>query len=438
MIFPVELQRSFLSLLLRDRQISLVYLDSAVSHLTDPVLQRIAKEIFSFRRKFGRMPSEEDLVSWLSNRTKDPDALIPVARKLYHMEIVKDYVLEETERYLRYSSALEAAQFIVDNAKKMADDPDMDFGSFRERVMRLLSYRAILPTLDYFSSLEEIVSNLSPDMGEAFPTGLPSLDRQMIGVFPGEVATVASLPNGGKSAWMVFVTAHALRLGKFVVYLTLELSAEAVARRITRSLLGLPMQDLLSRRPKALVKQLRRFHLENKALLEIIYAPSDGSFSTFDIREHLTALELQFDRPVDMLVVDYGTLLRSSRRYSDRRFEYEDIWRNLHAIAGIYKIPVWTGAQIRRAAFESLSSGVSFVFRGEDLQEAYNIKNETDILLTLTPQLKREKKYGRLHPIVLFLDKCRDRPRDTLQYCWLDPEKMRFEEQTEEEVVGYG
>ena len=54
-----------------------------------------------------------------------------------------------------------------------------------------------------------------------------------------------------------------------------------------------------------------------------------------------------------MVIVDYADLLRPTRSSAEKRFDLENTYEELRAIAQIYKCPVWTASQTNRSGLNA-------------------------------------------------------------------------------------
>ena len=100
----------------------------------------------------------------------------------------------------------------------------------------------------------------------------------------------------------------------------------------------------------------------------------------------------------DVLVVDYGTILKSSVPYADKRNAIESNFEELRALADDYNVALWTAAQGNRGA---LSKKV--VTMG-DLAECFAIGNICDVMACLCQTMEEKAK----KELRMFLPKIRD------------------------------
>ena len=80
----------------------------------------------------------------------------------------------------------------------------------------------------------------------------------------------------------------------------------------------------------------------------------------------------------DMVIVDYGDLLRPMRYLKEKRNELESIYEELRAIATEYEIPVWTASQTNRSGLNAE------VITMESISEAFNKCFVADFIFTIS------------------------------------------------------
>lgn len=177
--------------------------------------------------------------------------------------------------------------------------------------------------------------------------------------------------NSGKSMALVHLGAQALLQGKNVVYYTLELDELVVGKRFDSCITGISLNDL------SLMK--------NEVLDVVRTVPGEliikeyptKSASTNTIRQHLQKLKMR-DKKIDMIVVDYGDLLRPTRTYEQKRMELETIYEELRGLAKEFNCPVWTASQTNRSGLNAE------VITMEAISEAFNKCFVSDFIFTIS------------------------------------------------------
>ncbi len=99
--------------------------------------------------------------------------------------------------------------------------------------------------------------------------------------------------------------------------------------------------------------------------------------STQTIRNHLEKLKMR-DINVDLIIIDYGDLLRPVRYLKEKRNELESIYEELRGIAAEYEAPVWTASQTNRSGLNAE------VITMESISEAFNKCFVADFIFSIS------------------------------------------------------
>ena len=193
----------------------------------------------------------------------------------------------------------------------------------------------------------------------------------------GELGVVVAPTGAGKSMLLVHLAAQAMKQGKNVVYYTLELGDTVIGRRFDSCLTGIPLKGLSLLKDEVFEKVRQ---IPGKL---IIKEYPTKSASTESIKNHLLKLQ-QRDFKVDMIVVDYGDLLKPVTAQREKRNELEGIYEELRGIAAEFKCPLWTASQTNRCFSKN-----TIIYT---LQEDGSVKLQN--VDTLKPGDKVETAYG--------------------------------------------
>ena len=126
----------------------------------------------------------------------------------------------------------------------------------------------------------------------------------------------------------------------------MELQDTVVGNRYDSCISGVPLADLFHNKQQVLYK------IKDIPGQLIIKEYPTKSASTETIKQHIERLKKRGIEP-DMVIVDYADLLRPVRTTAEKRFDLENTYEELRAIAQIYKCPVWTASH-RQTALVSM------------------------------------------------------------------------------------
>ncbi len=204
------------------------------------------------------------------------------------------------------------------------------------------------------------------------------------GLGKSELGVVIAPTGAGKSMVLVHLGAEALKQGKTVVHYTMELQDTVVGNRYDSCISGVPLSDLFHNKQQVLYK------IKDVPGQLIIKEYPTKSASTETLKQHIERLKKKGIEP-DMIIVDYADLLRPTRTSAEKRFDLENTYEEMRAIAQIYKCPVWTASQTNRSGLNAE------VITMEAISEAFNKCFVADFIFSLsrTVQDKQANK-GRV------------------------------------------
>jgi replicative DNA helicase len=216
-------------------------------------------------------------------------------------------------------------------------------------------------------------------------TGWDKIDRLTKGGLGAGELTVVIAPTGaGKSHVLVHLGAEALKQGKNVVHYTLELSDTAVAQRYDACLTGHNLDELLEQKDSIFDK------IKDVDGQLIIKEYPTKSATTVTVKNHLEKVR-QNQMEVDMVIVDYGDLLRGTHRTAEKRHELESIYEELRGIAQEFNCPLVTASQTNRKGLNEE------VITMESISEAFNKCFVADFIISLSRTIKdKNSNIGRI------------------------------------------
>lgn len=228
----------------------------------------------------------------------------------------------------------------------------------------------------------------------------------------------------GKTMFMCHTAASYLKQGKNVLYITLEMSENEIARRIDSNLLDLTMDDLDIIEKVKYQKKIKAVESLTQGKLIIKEYPT-ASAHTGHFRALIEELKFKKGFKPDVIIIDYLNICSSARfKNRDNMYVYvKAIAEELRGFAVEQNVPVLTGAQLNREGFGSSDPGM------DDSGESFGLPATADFLFTmivsdelevlnqvLVKQLKNRYKGLDLHKkFVIGRDKPKQRFYDVSQ-----------------------
>ena len=383
-------------------------------------LKLFLNKVFDYRKKYGVHPSRDIMKTILRSELDNENELTAKQTREFYvrsqvtalndMAYIKDTALDFCKKQnlksamvksigLLQSSSFDEIAHVINDSLKLGMDNEEGY--------------------DWKKDFEE---RFKPRFRNPTTTGWELIDDVCKGGLGQKELGVVIAPTGaGKSMALVHLGTQAIKEGKTVVHYTLELQDTVVASRYDSCLTSIPLQNLTSFKEK-IYEEI----LGIKGKLIVKEYPTKTA-STQTIRNHLEKLRMR-SIEVDMIIIDYGDLLRPVRYQKEKRNELESIYEELRGMATEYKCPVWTASQTNRSGLNAE------VITMESISEAFNKCFVADFIFTISRTIEdKVANSGRL-----FIAKNRNGPDGLVYPLFMDTSNVRIKvlEPTEEgEIV---
>jgi len=209
------------------------------------------------------------------------------------------------------------------------------------------------------------------------------------GVTPGTLNILLGSTNSGKTLFLSNFAASYLQQGFNVLYITLEISEEEIAKRIDSNLMNVAMGDIYSLSRDEYLKKIEKIRKKTIGKLIIKQYPT-GAGNTILFRSLLNELQLKKNFVPDVILIDYLTICSSSRiRTSENSYSfYKSVAEEVRGLAVDLKIPIWSVIQTNRGAQGASDMELS------DVAESHAISTTADFMLAIitTPEFIEEQK----------------------------------------------
>ena len=217
----------------------------------------------------------------------------------------------------------------------------------------LLVNRSVDVGQDYFTDVNtRLQRNAEDNRDQLIPTAFITHNRNLEGgLARKELAMVAAPPGVGKSLYLVNQGATAIREGKNVLYVSLEMSEDKIAGRFDSVLSDLNNKDLKEKPlAKLKLKEVLSEIKEKSSGRLIIKEFPTGACNVNQLRAYLVQLRLHRDFVPDLLIVDYLELLRPNRQIDAEYQAQQRISEELRGLAVEQNALLWTATQTNRQA----------------------------------------------------------------------------------------
>ena len=417
--FGKTFQESLVKLLLEDRpfcdQLEEV-LD--VSFFELKYLRVFSKIIIEYRKKFDTHPNTETLGMLLRTCLEEENPVIqkqvrdffsrinknPVDAVEYIKTTALDFCKKQKlkEAILQSVNLLESSSYediktVIDEATKLGLDNDHGH-DYKKDFEARYQLKSRAPVSTGWDEVDKICKD---------------------GLGKGELGVVIAPTGAGKSMALVHLGSEALKVGKNVVHYTLELSEGAVGLRYDSCLSGLPLKDLFSLKDKVYETCIQ---VPGELILKE-YPTKTASPRT--LRNHLEKL-IKKGKKIDLVIVDYGDILRPTNNFREKRNELESIYEGLRAIAQEYKCPIWTASQTNRSGLNAE------IITMEAISEAFNKCFIADFIFSISRTVENKNN----NTARMFIAKNRNGPDGLIYPLFMDTSRVKIKvlEPTDETI----
>lgn len=381
-------------------------------------LQLFTRKVFEYKDEFNTHPSKDVLTAIFRTELEEESPVLQKQLRDYFARISVNEHLEDSE-YVK-SKALDFCKKQVLKNAIMKSIPLINQCSF-EQIEKLIVDAIKLGAdnsfgYDYIKDFEErfVFKSRNP-----VSTGWTKIDKiTKGGLGSGELGVVISPTGSGKSHVLVHLGAQALKQGKNVVHFTLELADTVVAQRYDSCLTGYNLDSLVERKEDILdiIKEV-------DGQLLIKEYPTK-SVTTSSIKNHLEKIK-QNEMSIDMIIVDYGDLLRGRQKNQEKRHELESIYEELRGIAQEFECPLLTASQTNRKGLNEE------VITMESISEAFNKCFVADFIISLSRTIQdKNSNIGRI-----FIAKNRNGPDAMVYSIFMDTGTVTIKVLEKEDVV---
>jgi len=347
-------------------------------------LQVFTQKLFDYKDKYKSHPTNGTLNSIFNTELECENDVI--------QKQVRDYFIrtqtspEVTDQEYIKTASLDFCKKQVLKSAMIKSAPLLEKSSFEE-IERLI-IKALRSGLDNdfgYDYIKDFEERFKFKARNPISTGWPKIDKiTKGGLGTGELSVVIAPTGAGKSHVLVHLGVEALKQGKNVVHYTLELSDTTVAQRYDACITGYNLDDVLEKKD-SIFEQIK--DIDGQL---IIKEYPTKSATTTTLKNHLEKVQ-QNQMEIDLIIVDYGDLLRSVQMRAEKRHELESIYEELRGIAQEFNCPLVTASQTNRKGLNEE------VITMESISEAFNKCFIADFIISLSRTIKdKNSNIGRI------------------------------------------
>lgn len=242
----------------------------------------------------------------------------------------------------------------------------------------------------------QIEKNIKKKQDYSYYTGFFDLDDLTDGLHKGELTIVGARPGVGKTTFSLQIAEYIAKKQKNVSYICLEMSTEQM------------IQKMLAKEARVNSRKIRNGDLQDSEIEKIGQACIEVSNLKMNLltkirtiqQIEITARRMKNRNKLDLLIIDYLQLIKSSAKFQSREQEVADISRTLKLLSIELEIPIIALCQLNRNASRNEPTLADLRESGSIEQDADNViflyqEDENNNIITVDLQKQRAGNIGK-------------------------------------------
>ena len=353
---------------------------------TDYFLEVEDREVFKcisdFVIKYNSPPSKSALLIALQENRKISEDLYAKCETLINGLIEdntnEEWLLDTTEQFCKdkavYNAIMESIQIIDGKGDKTPDAlPNILSDALSIGFNVTVGH-------DYIENAEERF-DFYHRLEEKMPFDLEFFNKITEGGLSNKTLNIALAGTGvGKSLFMCHMSSGAIKQGKNVLYITLEMAEERIAERIDANMMNIAIQDLKDLSKQMFDERIDKIKKKIEGRLVIKEYPT-ASAHAGHFKVLLDELKIKRNFVPDIIFIDYLNICTSSRfRPGSSANSYtiiKSIAEELRGLAVEFDVPIVSATQTTRSGYNS--SDVELT----DTSESFGLPATADLMFAL-------------------------------------------------------
>lgn len=369
--FSPEFQVEVLALLLKD--IPFLRNNKNVikpSYFDNPLFAKFCKVVLEYYHKYAVSPSKAVLGELLELKPDTPEQFL--YDRIYETTVSDaEYVTESVRRFAKF----QAVKRQLSLADKLLANENYDLiekGLYEALHTGEESYEG---PRSYFDNIDNLVERIKTESRDRrfVESLIPEVDNALNGgIRPAELNIIMGTPGSGKSVWLINMAYGALFTGKNVLYISMEMSADWVERRLSTRITGIPTERQ-AYESEELLRRVREVGVVMGEMRTQFWPSSTASVA--DVRALLDKLAHVDDFRPDLVLVDYLELFD----VLDEN-EYVSQGRTAKVLRGLsaeYNFGLWVATQARRSAMDKTH------LKMDDKADSFRVMQDADVVIGL-------------------------------------------------------
>ncbi len=352
------------------------------SYFSNPIRHNMAKMAIDFQLKYNTLITGTAFVHELKTLVdkkiikNEETHLYSEKYKALMKTDIRDYkyILEKLIIFIKHK---ETRLLIEDSVKKYL--PKNNFDAIEKGMARVaaITIHAETKPYDHFSTnaIDERIERREREIKEkriGISTGIPAMDKTLVkgGWYRKEMYILMAPPKRGKTMALLWFANFAVWQGFNVSFFSLETSQEVLSDR-TDAMNSMVETKALTMHRTHVAKVLKAKKPKGKFM---IFEYPTKTCTVAEVERQVEKLAIEQGIRTDMLVVDYGDIMKPITQYKDKMQEQATIFEDLRALSGKFNIPLLTATQINRVGTgKAINTGIDVAGTYEKIMVADSV-----------------------------------------------------------------
>jgi len=347
----------------------------------DKTESEVMRHALDYYDKYKCVPFKNVLLDYMSHKGYDIESLDEGSAYLFDGEVHDlSYIADSLQEFSRKARIKDTLLESMDLLKKG------DYASIYRKIKEsVVDYEGFDDVGSFF--WDDVKSTIiGMDRKEEYiPTGISDVDNRMSGgAIRGTENVIVTPPNKGKTTILINIGKYAVLNGFKVVHYSLELSAEIIKRRYIMSMVRMTKNTIKAKKKTAYNKVLELAEgIQRESLIVKRYKASTCTVQ--NLYDHLNSVRDKLGFIPDVVIVDYGDLIKPSHRYDQKRHELAEIYSDLRDMAIEFNLALWTATQTNRAGNQDELITIN------ELSECFEKAAIADVIISANQTLEEKR-----------------------------------------------
>ena len=343
--------------------------------------------------KYNKAPTEKILTLMLQNRGEPQSTFEGHVKSIFDTNVTfssveRDFVTKEVVTFAKRARMVDAINQSIEFIQK--NDFEAVLNVTKDAIMFNIDTQLGYDLYD----VDTRYQNLQNSLANKMPTGYSQIDHVLDGGWAKkEIYCVMGPPGFGKSVFLPNFGIKALLNGYNVVHYSLEMSEDRIGQRYDAIATGINQNQLIDQ-PDEIKAKYNMFKKITTSHLKLKEFPTSMA-SILDIEAHLDSLKTFEEFEPDVLIIDYGDIMKSTRNTKSTYEEQGWIFRELRGLAIKRNIVIITATQTTRDSLTS-DGGTAEVIGMDKAADSMEKNRILDVLFSIT-QSRQEKDDGAIN-----------------------------------------